>query len=187
MLRVVMCRVVPRQSTHTLFARAFSSSSPSSSTLSSVGFIGLGTMGQGMSRRLLEGNHNLCVYNRSIDKSKELQTQFGKDRVHVATSAAEVIQRSTTIILMLSTPQACDAVYRGPNGVLSAPSLAGKSLIDCATLEPQDMQALSAEVVKRGGRFLEAPVSGSKGPAQAGQLIFLASGNKVPTYFSISI
>ena len=55
---------------------------------------------------------------------------------------------------------------------------AGKCIIDCATLAVADVERLSAQVVELGGRFLEAPVSGSKGPAAAGQLIFLTGGDQ---------
>ena len=62
-------------------------------------------------------------------------------------------------------------------GVLDGMS-AGKCIVDCATLAEEDMARLSAQVLAKGGRFLEAPVSGSKGPAAQGQLIFLCGGDE---------
>jgi len=51
-------------------------------------------------------------------------------------------------------------------------------IIDCATLAESDMKRMSEQITAKGGTFLEAPVSGSKGPAHGGQLIFLCAGNK---------
>lgn len=55
---------------------------------------------------------------------------------------------------------------------------AGKAIVDCATLTPERMATMGASVTARGGRFLEAPVSGSKVPAEMGQLIFLCAGDR---------
>lgn len=54
--------------------------------------------------------------------------------------------------------------------------LRGAGIVDCATLRPEDMGALEADVISRGGAFVEAPVSGSKGPAEQGSLIFMTAG-----------
>jgi 3-hydroxyisobutyrate dehydrogenase-like beta-hydroxyacid dehydrogenase len=145
----------------------------------SVGFIGLGIMGDGMSRCLLNGSPDatLNVWNRSPAKTEKLTAEFGADRVQVFATPAECVAASDLTFLMLSTPEASAAVYPGPNGVLGGVS-AGKMLVDCATLRPQDMIDCAAAVEGKGGMFLEAPVSGSKGPAETGTLIFLASGDK---------
>jgi 3-hydroxyisobutyrate dehydrogenase-like beta-hydroxyacid dehydrogenase len=78
---------------------------------------------------------------------------------------------------MLSTPDAVQTVYHSPNGVISGIT-DNKTIIDCATLEPQHMIDLSTQITRQGGLFLEAPVSGSKGPAEQGQLIFLCGGDR---------
>ena len=75
---------------------------------------------------------------------------------------------------MLSTPEACREVYKGENGILSGVS-SKSCIVDCATLRPDNMISIANEVTKRGGKFLEAHVSGSKVPAQNGQLIFMVS------------
>ena len=74
---------------------------------------------------------------------------------------------------MLSTLEASEAVFPG----MLEKVCAGKSIVDCATLTPERMAAMSSAVKAAGGSFLEAPVSGSKGPAEAGQLIFLTAGD----------
>lgn len=142
-----------------------------------VGFIGLGHMGEGMARRLLHtAGRKLIVWNRSDGKSKALEAE-GKGAVTVAASPAAVVRACTVTYVMLSEPNAVRSVYEMDDGVLAGIS-AGKKLVDCATLAVEDMERLSAQVLAKGGRFLEAPVSGSKAPAAQGQLIFLAAGDE---------
>ena len=96
---------------------------------------------------------------------------------------------------MLSTPEADAAVWFGDSRAIDGVT-AGKAIVNCATLREQDMINLDAEVSKRGGevcvpspvfvhsspiesgRFLEAPVLGSKVPAATGQLIVLCAGDE---------
>ena len=140
-----------------------------------VGFIGLGHMGEGMARRLLShGGRKLIVWNRSAGKSKALETEAA-GKVQVAASPADVVRGATIIFVMLSTPDAVKEVYEMEGGILSGMS-AGKKLVDCATLAVADMERLSSQVLAKGGRFLEAPVSGSKVPAATGQLISAVTG-----------
>ena len=141
-----------------------------------VGFIGLGHMGEGMSRRLLGAGKKLVVWNRSAGKSKALEAE-GKGAVSVAASPAAVVRACAVTYVMLSEPMAVQAVYEMPDGILAGVGK-GKSIVDCATLAVSDMERLSAQVIAKGGRFTEAPVSGSKVPAAQGQLIFLAAGDE---------
>ena len=136
-------------------------------------------VGEGMVRRLINtAGRNVVVWNRSSEKCEALATEAGADRVKIAKDPAEVIETCSIIYLMLSTPEAVRSVYDMERGVFAGVS-AGKCLIDCATLAVEDFLYLNEGVTKRGGRFLEAPVSGSKGPAAAGQLIFLCGGDEV--------
>lgn len=79
---------------------------------------------------------------------------------------------------MLSTPKAVRDVLHDGNGAAMTAVKEGKSLVDCSTLRVEDMVFTAGEVQKRGGRFLEAPVSGSKGPAEGGSLLFLCAGDR---------
>ncbi len=140
-----------------------------------VGFIGLGIMGQGMARRLLGAGKRLHVWNRSGESAAALASE--SDAVTVEASPAAVISACRRTYLMLSTPEVCEAVYTMDGGVLAGVS-EGKQLVDCATLRPEDMASLAERVVARGGKFIEAPVSGSKAPAAQGSLIFMAAGDE---------
>lgn len=68
-------------------------------------------------------------------------------------------------------PTPPDAVFVGAAGMSP-----GKGYVDVSTIDPASAQKVAAAVRAKGGLFLEAPVSGSKGPAEQGQLIFLTAG-----------
>mmetsp|Transcript_13124 Transcript_13124/g.18808 ORF Transcript_13124/g.18808 Transcript_13124/m.18808 type:complete len:308 (+) Transcript_13124:145-1068(+) len=149
-----------------------------------LGFIGLGIMGQGMATRLLsEGlagsskDAPLVIWNRSQNKCEEFKARFPEKYIEVKSTAREVVEACAVTFSMLSTPEASCEVFEREDGVLAGVS-PGKSIVDCATLSEADMRRMESAVLGRGGRFLEAPVSGSKLPAATGQLIFLCAGSK---------
>jgi len=149
------------------------------SALKPIGFIGLGIMGKGMIKNMitkLDSNMPFIVWNRSPDVCQEIISQF-PGRVSVVPTAAEVIQQCDITYSMLSTMEASVAVFDAPDvGVLAGVS-PGKIIVDCATLSPERMITQAEQVAAKGGRFFEAPVSGSKVPAETGQLIFLCGGD----------
>ena len=124
-------------------------------------------MGAGMVRRLLGRGDDVVVWNRSAAKSQQLAAEFQAEpgRVTVAGSPKEVVEACDRTFSMLSTPAAAREVLFAPDGVLAGVR-PGKTLVDCATLEVKDMQEFDQAVKGKGGRFLEAPVSGSKVPAE---------------------
>jgi len=142
-----------------------------------IGFVGLGIMGKGMVRNLitkLPGEY--VVWNRSAGASAELAAAF-PGKVTIAATAAEVVTKCSLTYSMLSTMEASEAVFDGDAGLTSA-ICAGKTVVDCATLTPERMMKISDDIKGRGGCFLEAPVSGSKVPAETGTLIFLCGGDE---------
>lgn len=155
------------------------------------GFIGIGIMGRGMVHRLLEADVPLVIWNRNLTKAYELRDEWQQIAAQEAGPLAEHLDPAVTVVdtprqvveacwrtyLMLSTPEAAASVYEMPDGVLSGVK-EGKEIIDCATLRPEDMITNGAAVTQRGGRFLEAPVSGSKGPAEQGTLVFMTGGDE---------
>lgn len=124
-------------------------------------------MGAGMVRRLLNRGDDVVVWNRTPAKSQQLAAEFQVEpgRVTVAASPREVLQACDRTFSMLSTPAAAREVFFAPDGVLAGME-PGKALVDCATLEVKDMKEFDQAVKSKGGRFLEAPVSGSKAPAE---------------------
>jgi 3-hydroxyisobutyrate dehydrogenase-like beta-hydroxyacid dehydrogenase len=146
---------------------------------SKVGFIGLGIMGKGMMQNLATKlpNSEFVIWNRSTEVCGEFVTKF-PGKVVVAESPASVIQQCGVTYSMLSTIEASESVFDKPDDGAIAGVSEGKTIVDCATLSPERMIFISEAVTAKGGRYLEAPVSGSKVPAETGTLIFLCGGDE---------
>ena len=129
-------------------------------------------MGEAMASRLLQLGP-VVVWNRSKEKCDAL----AKLGATVAASPADVVRQCDLTIAMLSDPAAAEAVALGPGGAVEGLS-AGKGYIDMSTVDAATSSKIAATVAAAGGRFLEAPVSGSKQPAQNGQLVILAAGEE---------
>eukprot|EP00304_Pavlova_gyrans_P015122 CAMPEP_0206061684 /NCGR_PEP_ID=MMETSP1466-20131121/54764_1 /ASSEMBLY_ACC=CAM_ASM_001126 /TAXON_ID=44452 /ORGANISM="Pavlova gyrans, Strain CCMP608" /LENGTH=293 /DNA_ID=CAMNT_0053437037 /DNA_START=60 /DNA_END=941 /DNA_ORIENTATION=- len=139
-----------------------------------VGFIGLGIMGLGMAENLAKAGRKLVVWNRDVSKSQAFADKF--PTATIAATPKAVVEMTAKTYCMLSTLEASHSVFEGETGILSGVS-PGKNIVDCATLTPQRMAEMAEAIRAKGGKFLEAPVSGSKKPAADGQLIFLAAGD----------
>mmetsp|Transcript_42197 Transcript_42197/g.82801 ORF Transcript_42197/g.82801 Transcript_42197/m.82801 type:complete len:310 (+) Transcript_42197:85-1014(+) len=150
---------------------------------SGIGFIGLGIMGRGMVSRLLTetsaGSPNvpLICWNRTASKCQDLIDAHSDKNIVIASSPAEVVSQCCVVYSILSTPEASRSVFEATDGTLSGVHKYS-AIIDCATLAESDMTRMAEQVKTRGGRFMEAPVSGSKGPAESGTLIFLCAGDR---------
>ena len=143
-----------------------------------VGWIGVGIMGMGMANNLAGADHEgLVVWNRSKDRCEELKEKLSTSSIDVASSPKEVVEECDTTFLMLSTPEAVRDVLEKKDGVLDGCN-EGKAIVDCSTISVEDAKRNSSLVNDTGALFLEAPVSGSKVPAEQGKLIFLCAGNK---------
>jgi 3-hydroxyisobutyrate dehydrogenase len=136
-----------------------------------IAFLGLGLMGSGMARRLLDANFSVTVYNRNPAKAAPLASAGAK----VAPSPRAAAQNAGVIISMLADDAAARAVWLGTDGALASVS-AGTICVECSTASVGWVRELSAAVLARGGEFLDAPVTGSRDQAAAGQLNFLVGG-----------
>lgn len=137
------------------------------------GFLGLGIMGQAMAANLLNAGFDVTVWNRTADKCEEL---VRKGASHGKTPA-EVTANSDITFSMVSDPAASKELCFGKHGVLEGIS-PGKGYIDVSTIDPQTAVELDRSISKTQGRFLEAPVSGSKKPPEDGALVFLCAGDE---------
>ena len=137
-----------------------------------AGFIGLGTMGEAMALTLVKAGTRLLVWNRTHAKA-EILAAAGAD---VARETADVFARSATVFLMLVDGEATDAVLdRG--GATFAARVAGRTVVHMGTTSPAYSRELEADIRSVGGRYVEAPVSGSRKPAEAGQLVAMLAGD----------
>ena len=137
-----------------------------------VAFLGLGTMGSGMARRLAGAGLELRVWNRSPGRSDALR-QAGAT---IASSPRDAAASAGVVISMVADDTASRAVWMGTDGALSA-APRGALLIECSTVSPAWIQELSAAAAGRGCAFLDAPVTGSKPHAASGELVFLVGGD----------
>lgn len=136
-----------------------------------LGFIGLGTMGEPMALNLVRAGTPLLVWNRSAKRS-ECLAQAGAE---VAQDAAEVFERCAVVILMLADGAATDMVL-GRGTPAFQQRVSGHTVVAMGTVQPHYSATLAADIRAAGGRYVEAPVSGSCIPAQAGQLVAMLAG-----------
>jgi 3-hydroxyisobutyrate dehydrogenase len=139
--------------------------------ISKVGFIGIGTMGEPMALNLVKAGMPLTVWNRSAQRCEALV----RSGALVASDLDDLFARCETIILMLADEAATNAVLgRGSDAFVER--VAGHLLVAMGTMPPGYSEKLAHEVRTAGGRYVEAPVSGSRKPAEAGQLVALLAG-----------
>jgi 3-hydroxyisobutyrate dehydrogenase-like beta-hydroxyacid dehydrogenase len=137
-----------------------------------VGFIGMGIMGSRMARNLLSKSYHLTIYNRTPDKASNL-LEAGAEW---AKTPSDVAVKIDILFTMLSTPEVIERLATGQNGFLEAMPK-GSLWVDCSTVNPGFSRKMANLAGKRGVHYLEAPVAGTKGPAESGELVFLVGGN----------
>lgn len=137
-----------------------------------TGFIGLGIMGQPMALNLARSGEQLVVWNRSADRVEPLVAAGAR----AAADAAGVFAEASVVILMLIDEAVTDAVLeRGTDGF--ARLVAGHTVVQMGTMSPGYSRQLEADIRAAGGRYVEAPVSGSKVPAENAQLVAMVAGD----------
>lgn len=136
-----------------------------------IGFIGLGLMGRHMARNLHAAGAHVVIHNRS----RAIVDELAREGMTAATSPADVARQTETTILMLTNTPAVELVVCGENGVLEGLK-EGDVLIDMSTTKVPATRALAEETVNKGGTYIDAPVSGGTGGAEAGSLTIMAGG-----------
>ena len=141
----------------------------------SVAILGLGTMGGGMAANLLKAGFPLTVYNRTSAKAAPLAALGA----HVAATPADAARGADFIISMLADDVASRAAWFGVDGNAGAleASKPGAILIESSTVTPGWIAELGAAATAHGVELMDAPVTGSRTHAEAGQLNFLVGGS----------
>jgi len=129
-------------------------------------------MGSGMARRLLVHGFPLVVYNRNAEKSKP----FAAEGAEVAGSPREAAGRADCVISMVADDHASRSLWLGAEGALAA-ARPGTICIECSTVTVNWVAELAAAAANAKCEFLDAPVTGSKPHANAGELNFLVGGD----------
>ncbi|MGV9247343.1 NAD(P)-dependent oxidoreductase [Streptomyces sp. NPDC003710] len=138
-----------------------------------IGFIGLGVMGQPMALRLARSGTPLVVWNRTPARAEPLRAAGAA----VAADPAGVFARAEVVILMLADDLAIDSTL-GRGTPDFAARVAGRLVVHMGTTSPGYSRDLEADVRAAGGRYVEAPVSGSRVPAENGQLVAMLAGDE---------
>ena len=138
-----------------------------------VGFVGLGAMGAGIARRIMDAGHPLAVWNRTASKAQELvdagATWGGTPRE----TAAQV----DVLFTMLTNTAAVEQAAEGDDGILAG-LRPGTVWCDLSTISPEASVALSERATEKGARFLDTPVSGSPATLAAGQMSVMVGGDR---------
>lgn len=137
-----------------------------------VAILGLGIMGGGMATRLLSLGFPVSVYNRNREKAN----RFAESGAFVAGSPGEAAARSEIVISMVADDAASRNIWLGEGGALAG-AAGGSLLLESSTLSVDWVRELAACAAKRDCEFLDAPVTGTKPHAAAGQLFFMVGGS----------
>lgn len=137
------------------------------------GFLGMGIMGKEMAANLLKAGLDVAVWNRTSKRCAPL-VELGAKQFE---TPAEVVANCDITFAMVTDPGAALTICFENDGVLAGIG-PDKSYIDVSTVDAKTSTTIHNAIKEKGGRFLEAPVSGSKKPAQDGALVFLCSGDQ---------
>lgn len=133
-----------------------------------VAVLGTGIMGAAMARNLLRVGHEVSVWNRDAAKTEPLAAEGARR----AASPADAVEAAGLVLTMLYDAAAVQEVMRA-----AAPGLRpGTAWVQSTTVGIQDVPALAGLARELGLDLVEAPVSGTRAPAEAGQLLVLAAG-----------
>lgn len=144
---------------------------PGQNDLPPVGFAGLGIMGRPMAVNLVRAGFPVTVWNRSAAAVDEL-TALGAD---AAATVDQLFAAARVIVLMLRDEPAVDAVL-GRGTPRFAARVRDHVIVQMGTFTPDFSRALADDVHGAGGAYVEAPVSGSRGPAADGTLVAMLAG-----------
>jgi 3-hydroxyisobutyrate dehydrogenase-like beta-hydroxyacid dehydrogenase len=136
-----------------------------------VGFIGLGSMGAGMSRNLIKAGHDLVVYNRTRSRVQEMQSLGAK----VADSASEAAGGAEALITMLADDRAVqDVIFEPGAAIESLPE--GAVHISMSTISVDLSRKLAKSHAEKHQNYIAAPVFGRPDAAAAGKLFIVSAG-----------
>src|SRR5499426_3240263 len=141
----------------------------------SVGFIGVGNMGNPMASNVLKAGFPMFVYDRNAQAMENL-LQAGAQR---SASAREVVEGSEIVFTSLPASPDVETVYLEPGGLVDS-AKPGTILIDLSSVLPSTPRKIEPRAQARGVHFLEAPVSGGVSGARAATLAIMVGGDAEP-------
>lgn len=139
----------------------------------SVGFIGLGNMGQAMATNLFEKGADLTVFTLEQDRMEAMLDRG----VKAATSVADITQKVDIVLACLPNVKTSRALLLGDDGVV-ANARPGQIIVDHSTVDIATSRACAAGAKEKGAYFLDAPISGGPAGATDGSLSIFVGGNE---------
>ena len=140
--------------------------------MAELGYVGLGVMGSGVAKRLLDAGHTVTGWNRTRDKAQWL-VDAG---MQWADSPRDVAKASDIVFTMVTNTAAVQAVTEGSDGILAGLAR-GKIYVDMSTASPENSRSLAERVHALGAHMLDAPVSGSVSTLEQGKLTVMVGGD----------
>uniref|UniRef100_T1HKM5 Cytokine-like nuclear factor N-PAC n=1 Tax=Rhodnius prolixus TaxID=13249 RepID=T1HKM5_RHOPR len=137
------------------------------------GFLGLGIMGSGMVKNLLNSGHRVIVWNRSPEKSRE----FAKVGAEMAVTPQDVCSAADITFSCVSGPKAAKDMVFGNCGALREMN-STKAYVEMTNIDKETSLDIAEAVTSRGARYLEAQIQGSKAEADEGTLVILTAGDR---------
>ena len=137
-----------------------------------IAFFGLGIMGSGMARRLLAHGFPLTVFNRNAEKSKPLAAEGAQ----IASSPRDAAKNAAILISMVADDNASRGLWLGEHGAFAG-AAPGTICVESSTVTVGWVHEQAAAAKAKHCDFLDAPVTGSKTHAAAGELTFLVGGD----------
>ena len=141
--------------------------------MANLGFIGLGTMGGRVTKRLIEAGHTVTGYNRTKSKAQWLLDAG----MLWADSPRAVAESADVVFTMVTNTNALHEVLSGSDGILDGLGQ-GKIYIDMSTVNPNASRKLAEQVAAKGARMLDVPVSGSVITLEQGNLSLMVGGEE---------
>uniref|UniRef100_A0A7E4W4D5 3-hydroxyisobutyrate dehydrogenase n=1 Tax=Panagrellus redivivus TaxID=6233 RepID=A0A7E4W4D5_PANRE len=141
--------------------------------MSSVGFVGLGCMGSHMARNLLKRGRQVVAFDVDPKRAAELKA----DGAEIVKHPADVAAATKELVTMLPNSAIVRSVYKESNGIL-ATIRAGSLCIDSSTIDQSASIEIASLVAEKQSAYVDAPVSGGVGGAQAGTLTFMVGGDQ---------
>ncbi len=138
-----------------------------------VGFVGVGFMGRHMARNVLNGGHEMKVYDLNREAADEVLSLGAT----WANSPREAAEGNDVMFTSLPTPQVVEEVASGEGGVLSGAGR-GSALFDLSTTDPTTIQRIATRAESSGIHVLDAPVSGGTAGAEAATLCVMVGGDR---------
>ncbi|MFC7396360.1 NAD(P)-dependent oxidoreductase [Chelatococcus sp. GCM10030263] len=131
-----------------------------------VGLVGVGLMGHGIGKNLIEKGFHLTVLgHRNRPPVDDLVARGATE----AQDAADLARRSDVVLVCVTGSPQVEALFDGPNGILAA-ARKGLVVVDCSTSEPASTLRLAEELAARGGVLVDAPLTRTPAEAEAGRL-----------------